>query len=177
MPDITLEQIEKKMQEELPPYALHRSRISQIMRQMSIRWSKSVKRPLLTEAQKQYRVEFAKRILEDMRILLPWLFTDESMIDTNPMRKGVYRIPGLDYAVPPKIFQDYRGYPAKVMVWGAIGYNFKSKLIRIEGHVNAQKYQQLLNDSGVIEAMNEKYTNWVFQQDGASSHTAKTTIE
>jgi hypothetical protein len=39
------------------------------------------------------------------------------------------------------------------MVWGAIGHNFKSPLIRVEGHVNVKKYKEIILQSGAIDAM------------------------
>jgi hypothetical protein len=101
------------------------------------------------------------------------------MVDLNPVRKGVYHIPGLQYDVPEESFQDYLGFPPKVMVWGAIGVDYKSPLVLIDGHVTAEKYQELLEKSHAITDMDHLHgkNSWVFQQDGASSHTAQSTHE
>jgi hypothetical protein len=61
------------------------------------------------------------------------------------------------------------------MVWAGIAHDFKSKLMLVDGNVNAEKYQKIIAESGVIEAMNNLYGSWVFQDDGASSHTARST--
>lgn len=60
---------------------------------------------------------------------------------------------------------------------GAIGLNFKSKLMFPKGKINSEVYQQMLADSNIFtEADNEfgKF-RYIFQQDGAPSHkTIKT---
>jgi transposase len=74
--------------------------------------------------------------------------------------------------------------PAGVMVWGAIGYNFKSKLQFVEKSVriNTRDYLEIMR---VFEAdAKEKigYSDetgwermWTFQQDGAPSHKSNET--
>jgi hypothetical protein len=89
-PQITTRGIELRILEETYlPFSLHRSRIGVIINELRIKWAKSIKRPYLTTAQKEYRVKFATEILQTMLILLPWLFTDESMVDLNHVRKGL----------------------------------------------------------------------------------------
>ena len=63
------------------------------------------------------------------------------------------------------------------MVWACIGKNFKSNLIKIEGKLNAISYQNMLTQNHIIEKLNERYgTNgYVFQEDGATPHRAKST--
>ena len=38
------------------------------------------------------------------------------------------------------ILQRHRGSTPSVMVWGAIGYNMRSRLLRIEGNLNSNRY-------------------------------------
>jgi transposase len=63
------------------------------------------------------------------------------------------------------------------MVWGAIGLNFKSPLILVNDSINALEYQHIIQRSQVIESMNAMHgpNCWVFQDDGASPHRAKST--
>lgn len=65
------------------------------------------------------------------------------------------------------------------MIWGSVGFNFKSKLIIIIIKINAKEYVKILADNQIIESMNERFDEfgYVFQQDGASTHRAKITIE
>ena len=136
----------------------------------------SQKQEKLTPTQKAYRVFFCLSIPSWQGFNLPWIFTDETMIVLNPMKRRVRLIRGVD---APGKFIETVGYPTKLMVWGAIGFNFKSNLIRITGTLNAEGYQHLLENSGVFEKLNEQYgTNaYVFQQDGARPHTATSTVQ
>jgi hypothetical protein len=61
---------------------------------------------------------------------------------------------------------------------GAIGYDYKSKLIIVVRTLNAERYQKMLNDNGVIDDTRRHFCSHLFfQQDGAPAHRAKTTIE
>jgi hypothetical protein len=73
--------------------------------------------------------------------------------------------------------QEFEGYPTKIMVWGGISVNYKSPLMKIDGMIDQCKYQQMLQDSGVFTDMNQLYGpgGWLFMDDGAPSHRAKST--
>jgi hypothetical protein len=43
------------------------------------------------------------------------------------------------------------------MVWGTIGHNFKSPLIRVEGNVNVKKYKEIILQSDGIDTMDSIY--------------------
>lgn len=70
--------------------------------------------------------------------------------------------------------------PKSVMVWGAVGYNAKIPLVFVEKGVklNAEVYCHLLEENFLPWAR-QHYGDepWIFQQDGAPSHTAKSTQE
>ena len=65
------------------------------------------------------------------------------------------------------------------MVYGAIGENYKSKLVLIDGSVNSDCYINNIKGSGMICDMNEMKGkgNWIFQQDGARCHTSANTVK
>ena len=150
--------------------------VNRLAKEMHFDSVTSQKQEKLTPAQKAYRVFFCLSVRSWKCFSLPWIFTDETMIVLNPQKKRVRIIRGVD---APGKFIETTGYPTKLMVWGAIGLNFKSDLIRITGTLNAQGYQNLLEDSRVFEKMNAQYgiNSYVFQQDGARPHTAATTRE
>ena len=66
-----------------------------------------------------------------------------------------------------------------IMVWGAIGLNFRSELIHCSNHEGAEEYINILNKSNVIENCDVKFGRykWTFMQDGAPCHTASSTIK
>lgn len=65
------------------------------------------------------------------------------------------------------------------MVWGAIGRNYKSKLIFLKEKVTAEYYQQFLEENHVFEDMKNNYgeETFIFMQDGATCHTTDDNIE
>ena len=149
--------------------------VNRIAKEMRFESVLSQKQEKLTQDQKLYRIMFCLQIPRWVHFRLPWIFTDETMIVLNPLKRRVRVIRGVD--VPGKFIETV-GYPTKLMVWGAIGWNYKSNLIRITGTLNAERYQSMLQESRTFGQLNERYgmSSYVFQQDGARPHTAATTM-
>lgn len=151
------------------------STVNRIARKMSFESHFTQRTEKLTERHRTYRVEFAANIPTWIGYYLPWVFTDESMIVMNPFRQKIRIIRGVSCA---EKFVEWSGYPVKLMVWAAVGKDFKSDLIRIDGHLTADSYQKLLTDSQIFEKLSERFGHraFVFQQDGARPHTAASTL-
>ena len=65
------------------------------------------------------------------------------------------------------------------MIWGAIGLNFKSKLMFIDGTVTSDYYfNEILIGSNVFDDADKVYGKgrWVFQQDNACPHISNETL-
>lgn len=62
------------------------------------------------------------------------------------------------------------------MIWGCMSTNGVGRLEFVDGTINAQKYQGIL-ERNLLPSTMELYEhgNFIFQQDGASCHTAKST--
>jgi len=41
------------------------------------------------------------------------------------------------------------------MIWGCIGYNYKSNIIQIEGSLDSEKYIQMLEDHQIFEEIDK----------------------
>ena len=134
------------------------------------------KQESLTKEQKVYRVEFCRKIQLWQGFLLPWVFSDETMLVLNPTKSRIRIIRGIDSEAK---YISVRGYPAKLMVWAAVGKDFKSPLVRVTASLTAIGYQHLLTESSIFELLNGRYGKaaFVFQQDGASPHTARSTLK
>jgi hypothetical protein len=65
------------------------------------------------------------------------------------------------------------------MVWACIGKNFKSPLIFINGNLNAERYVEMLQTNNIFDNIKNQFdeSKVRFQQDGATSHTAKTSVK
>lgn len=150
------------------------STVNRVAKEMHFDSVLSQKQEKLSATHKLYRVQFCTAIPASPDHALPWVFTDETMLVLNPTKRRLRVIRGVD--VDQK-FIDHKGYPHKVMVWAAIGPNFKSDLIRVTGTLNALAYQRLLEDSEIFQRLDERYGRYgyIFQQDGARPHTATTT--
>jgi hypothetical protein len=132
---------------------------------MKIETSHTVKVSAMTKTHKSYRAKWSAEIQQADIWHLPWLFTDEASMQDDPNRPFIRRVPGI---VLPHYFHDFKSYPMKVMVWGAIAEGYRSPLMRVDGMINQEKYREVLLALGVFEAMDAKYGrgDWVFMADG-----------
>lgn len=155
---------------------ISRSSVNRLALEMGFKAQMTQKREKLTPLQKLSRKAWAFRIKTSGLFRMNWVFSDESMLVLNPVKRRVRVIRG--YEVPEK-YQEYAGYPTKVMVWGAIGPGYKSPLIRLDGTLTAAGYQKMLHDHRIFQGLNQRYglRGYIFQQDGARPHTAAATKE
>jgi hypothetical protein len=168
--------ISTEMQTDGFEFACGKTKVNEVMQEMNITSSETIKVPGMTQAHKEYRVEFGRELTQRPEIDMPWVMSDECSIEMNPMRRVAHHVPGIQ---TDDQFQDFSGFPKKAMVWAAIAFDKKSPLMFCNGNVNQESYRKILEESGIIQAMNETYgvKQWIFQQDGASSHTAKDTMK
>jgi hypothetical protein len=140
---------------------------------------KDQKRQLLSEATKKKRRErcpmLLKRCADD-----GWkniLFSDEKLFNVeqafNAQNDRIWW-----KVAPPKQqrVRQRRMKPTSVMVWGGVGHNMKTPLVFVpEGvKVNQFVYRNMMRKE-VRPWMKKKKLKFIFQQDGATAHTAKET--
>jgi hypothetical protein len=106
----------------------------------------------------------------------PFVFTDESRFCCRNDNHWVWKRRGefqMNVMAPMTKFPQF-----SVMVWGAIGPNFKSSLIIFDTTVNAGTYIDALKQAFFHEA-NQAFggSPWVFVQDGATCHTTTNNID
>ena len=66
------------------------------------------------------------------------------------------------------------------MIWGAVGYNYKSPLIFIDGQINGDYYlNNIIRNSGFLESVAKSFpdNNWILQQDNARPHIRRDIVE
>ena len=66
-------------------------------------------------------------------------------------------------------------HPVSVMVWGSMCYHGVGSLVRLEGRVNANDYQEVLEQYMLNDADSLIGDDFVFQHDNAPIHTARST--
>ena len=152
---------------------------------LGLRAYKDVERKKLTPDQRIKRLVWGRRLRRRFAggLHRQIIFTDESpfVIEQHHNAQNDRTWAG---SAPPKemrtVERDQK--PAGVMVWGAIGYNFKGPLVFISENtkVNSAVYQRILSQfERIIKHPdnpykrvdeNGRWLSWTFQQDGAPSH-------
>lgn len=129
--------------------------------------------PALTDEQKYQRIRFASTMLSNHADALDKIvFSDESRFVLGADKTWVWRRRG-EYS--PSSCHCTMKFPQGVMVWGAIGLDYKSPLIVVDGSIDTEKYKSVLESSEMIPSLQEEkgLLGFVFQQDGATCHTSK----
>lgn len=97
-----------------------------------------------------------------------WIFSDESRFELYDMKGKRWGKTRPEVPAPK--------FGPSLMIWGAISSTGKSKLIFIRGTVNSKKYQEILAEAEQSLLFLQR-KSFIFQQDGATSHTSKSTSE
>jgi transposase len=152
------------------------------LREAGIRKWRAKKRALLTKKQAAQRYKWAKEhrhfTHDDFAL---FMFSDESLIrkDNDSHTKLVFRRQNKQEKYAPQNIQGKKkGVGLSQMVWGCFIGNKLGPLVLIDGTVDKHTYIQLLEQNLLpfIKVLHEDgIYNIVFQQDNASSHTAKIT--
>ena len=70
------------------------------------------------------------------------------------------------------ILQRHRRPTPSIIVWGAIGYNMQSRLLRIEGNLNSNHYSREVLQPEVLPFLHAT-PHAIFQHDNVRSHVAR----
>jgi hypothetical protein len=160
--------------------SVSRATIDSIRKELHFRFLPKISRQILTSVQIQQRLQFAQSLKNGEngfkfgKMML--VFSDESRFCLGSDSNWVWRRLGEDVE---EIYHDTVKFPKGIMVWGAIGHGFKSKLEFIDGTLNSDRYCSMVKDNGFVEECNALYgghDNWMFVQDGATCHTAKPSL-
>jgi transposase len=129
--------------------------------------SRPRKIPLMTTKQERARVGWCVQHT-DFNWSNVW-FSDETYIEINQSTLPVWHKKSEKPTVAkPK-------FAVKIMCWGAISTRFKTKLAIVQGTMTAQRYVDTLQGYLFTGCRGFEARKAVFQQDNASSHTAKLT--
>lgn len=149
------------------------STIKRVLRRNNLFGRIAAPKPQLNAKQKQKRLAFAKNHKEWNAT--DWgkvIFSDECKLELHPRRREFVRRPP-NSRYNSKYVRKTTKFSPGVMVWGAIRSDGKRIISRCPANIDSSAYQRIL-DSGFETIYN---TRWIFQQDGASSHTSKSTME
>jgi transposase len=142
--------------------------------EFGLRGCKARRKPLLSDAQRKCRVEWAKKYLK--WTCKQWekvLFSDESTfcLFGDQAHAYVRRFPGEEYK--PECINVSVKHPLKIMVWGCMAASGVGRLHIVEGMVNAAKYIDILQKCMIPSAEKLFRDRFIFQDDNAPCHRAK----
>lgn len=148
--------------------------------QMRYKYKPPQHEQLLTEQQKTNRLSFCNTLLtkyQNSEVDLTSInFSDESRFVLGDDKQWVWRRYG--ERNPTAVVQQVK-FPPYVMIFAAIGKDYKSKLVIVEGSIDSEKYIENIKQSGLIDDLDNTLGrgNWIYMQDGATSHTSKNTVK
>ena len=147
------------------------STICRVRNEMKYLYRPAKVRQELTPVQKSIRLQFCDWVLRHAHELSNLVFSDESRFERGPDNKW-RRIKRGCWS--DSCFIEKRKFPTGVMVWGAIGEGFRSRLMRCSKGVGTSEYTEIVAESGLISGLNGLHGPgmWTFQQDGAPAHTS-----
>jgi hypothetical protein len=130
----------------------------------------------MPESKRAFRVWWCTRQLEIGRDWKNVVFSDESWFEIGQRKRWVWRRRD-DYS--PSVCYSVQAHPKKVMIWGAVGYNFKSSLHFVEGSVTGEYYYDKIIMGGFLDEADRAFghMDWILQQDNARPHIRRDIIE
>ena len=150
------------------------STVKRTLRENGLFGRVAVRKPCLTQKQRRKRKEWClERSQWNFNDWAKIIFSDESKVELMPKRRVYVRRSRTANKFDSKYVLPTKKFCSSLMVWGAIRADGKRVLLRCSENVNQQYYQVLLGN-----ALPRIYnTRYVFQQDGATCHTAKSTSQ
>ena len=149
------------------------------LRNVNIRCRRPYVGPILTAPRRQARLQWAYHHRDwTFNMWSHVLFTDESSFCIHPRdsRRRVYRRRGERFADAAVIERDHYG-GAHVMVWAGISMHNRTRLIRVPGILNGQRYRDEILRGVAIPFLEQNPNLTIFQQDNARPHTSRVAMD
>lgn len=132
-----------------------RSSVNRAHHLLNYKWRPPKKIQALTDLQVQKRLDFCNSILNDPHVdFTKIIFSDESRFTQTSDSRWIWARKGI---TSDSQFTEVQGYPRGIMIWGAIGVGFKSRLVIVDGMIDAEKYLSVIHDSNLIMDANLHY--------------------
>jgi transposase len=149
----------------------HKSTLCRFLTKRGLTRTRAKRNILLKDVNRAKRIEFAKKMLqksdEELKLIM---FTDETMVKAYPNGEVVYYRAFQEQPdiVSPRVQQGGAGQ----MLWGGISFYAYGQLHAIDGHMNSQRYLQLLRTHVKAEMNASERLGRIltFQQDNAKCH-------
>lgn len=141
----------------------------------NLKYVKRKQQPRLTPQHIANRLKFARDHQTWDRTWRTVIFSDEKKFNLDGPDGLKYY--WHDLRREGQVFSKRVGGGGSIMVWGAFAYAGKIHLVEVKGRMNAKKYQDMLEANLLPYATDIAGDTYIFQQDNAACHAAKTTIE
>ena len=154
-----------------------RTTINDFRNKISFKYGSRIPHLPLTQNHKIKRINFSNEFLQSNISHRNVIFSDEKWFYKDSLNSNVWKLSGYYY---PQIYKTIHQKPLKVLIWGGIGYNYKTKLIFINETINSETYIEdiILSSDFAREAyLHFGENQWVFQQDNAPPHVSSYTID
>ena len=128
---------------------ISKSTINNIRHMLRFSYKQPRKVQELSEIQISKRISFAKTQLEG-----PYDWATQAVISDESrfaLRDDSRRIWVKNGVYNSKTFRGIEKFNKSIMVWGVVGYGWRSPLLVIKGNLNAKKYVAMLTENSVIE--------------------------
>ncbi len=135
------------------------------------------KKPFISTKNKKLRFELARKFLGlSDEYWKSVIFSDESSFELFPTKKHqiIYRKDGTAYE-EKNLVPTVKFGGQKIMVWGCISHKGVGNLVFIAEKINSGVYINTLVNNRKQSAEKMCLDKFIFQQDGAPSHTSKAT--
>jgi hypothetical protein len=181
-PFLSSEKLAQQMRREGNP--IDRRTIDEVRFRLLFNFVRPRAQPFLKPIQKSKRVEFCQKALRNAMEGGPDWATDVVISDES--RFGLFSDSRRRWvqlgANNPAAFVKRPKHDTTVMVWGAIGYGYKSELQFILKTMKAITYELMFRHFNILPKMIKNFTDRgrqppYFQQDGAPPHKAKTSMD
>ncbi|KAI4885337.1 hypothetical protein NFI96_001846 [Prochilodus magdalenae] len=136
------------------------------------------RKPFLCPHHKQSRLRYAKAPLD--KPVLFWnkvLWTDETKIELFGHNMGRYAWRKKNTALQEKhLLPTVKFGGGSIMLWGCVASTGTGNLVKVEGRIDFNQYQQIL-ETNVQESVTKLKLcrGWIFRQDNDPKHCSKST--
>lgn len=144
-----------------------------VNRAFDIEYGKATKKPVLSKRHRETRLAFAKSHVNFGDKWYEVVFTDEKRLclDGPDGMHAKWMLKGEE----KPLARHRQSNGGGVMVWAGIAGNGTTDICLSKGSVNSEAYQDILERYLLDFADNIAGDNWILLQDGATSHTSRST--
>ena len=135
-------------------------------------------KPILNQSHKSKRMDFARENLIESINWRQVIFSDEKKwnLDGPDGNESFYWLVKDDQSEKYYRYRRYKGGKS-TMYWGCFSYGGVGPLVKCTTTVTANGYQQILQQHLIPWLNQNNINNYLFQQDNAPPHSAKSTVQ